>query len=423
MTVRIRLNSIAVRIIFALTAAAFCIALVMASVSRFVAATLADDRAAPDPALLARVSDLFPGSGRLHQRVAESELAKAAPDSRLARDHARSALRICPKSYKSAELLAAAEEMDGDGDAAAETLTRALLVAPNDAGLRWRLANVLLRRGRLDEAAAQLKVASALDPSIFAAAMDVLWRASGGSVSLLERITGGAPDQRVSAAAFLLKHYQIDEACRVFTSASGSFVPNSKRLEFVNNLIEADAAAEARALWLGLIGVESAPPVWNRGFETDIKTFRCRFDWTLKQSDFVRLAIESGTGRGGGRALRLDFMSRDTPRLDDELSQLIVVRPGVNYELRFWAKTERFDAEGGPVITVAAAAKRVIGFSEPVSPGSADWRAYAFNFATPQSEGGRPAALVIGIKRQPRFAYEKPASGTIWLDDFELIER
>jgi hypothetical protein len=57
--------------------------------------------------------------------------------------------------------------------------------------------------------------------------------------------------------------------------------------------------------------------------------------------------------------------------------------------------------------------------SAPISAGSGDWRPVVIDFTAPENT----RAIVITIKRVPKFSYDEPTSGTVWFDDFVLTEQ
>ena len=60
--------------------------------------------------------------------------------------------------------------------------------------------------------------------------------------------------------------------------------------------------------------------------------------------------------------------------------------------------------------------------SEAVSAGTNDWNRMSIAFTAPQIAAGESAAVFISVKRQPRYSYDKPTTGRIWFDDFEITE-
>ena len=160
--------------------------------------------------------------------------------------------------------------------------------------------------------------------------------------------------------------------------------------------------------------------IWNGGFESDILKGFAQFDWTISRNDYARPGIDSSTFHSGSRSLRVDFTGRDTTRLDGEIKQLAVVRPGARYRLECYVKTDALVTPEGPRIAVTnITLQSEIAVSDAVAAGTSDWHLIAIDFVAPQSA----QAVVIKIKRVPRFSYDEPTKGTVWFDDFTLTEQ
>ena len=56
--------------------------------------------------------------------------------------------------------------------------------------------------------------------------------------------------------------------------------------------------------------------------------------------------------------------------------------------------------------------------SESINSGTDEWRQLTMQFDVPVSD----ATVLLQVKRIPKFSYDEPTKGTIWLDDFELKE-
>ena len=112
-------------------------------------------------------------------------------------------------------------------------------------------------------------------------------------------------------------------------------------------------------------------------------------------------------------------MGRDTTRLDDEISQRFLVKGGARYKLDFFVRTEGLVTPEGPrVVVTDGKSSPAIAASEPAPSGSNDWRRVSVEFVAPPNAG----SLLVAIRRIPKFSYDNPTTGTIWLDDFLLTE-
>jgi tetratricopeptide (TPR) repeat protein len=333
---------------------------------------------------------------------------------------ARRAARLSPHDFRLRLLLAEAEEAAGDLVSAEAALRAACGLAPNHSGVRWLAGNFFVRQGRLDEALAELRRAAQGNKEYLPQALDLVWNFAGGDLNKLAAVAGEGAEARLQLARFFLIQGQVREAINVYGQIDEAARHASGwGRDFLQQLIGRGALAEARALWLAEVG--GAPElVWNGDFERETPDGLSYFAWLLKASDFARPRIEDGAAHGGRRALRLDLSGRDTLRLQDEVWQTVVVKPGAAYRLECYAKAElSAEVEGIQVTVSGQPPSHVVAQTPAINPRVGDWQRLAVDFTAPPDAG----ALVIALRRAPKFSYEEPVRGTIWLDDFSLQEQ
>lgn len=363
----------------------------------------------------------------MQSKLAEAYLTEAIEEEgtgRQAESAATLAVERSPWDYKLRLLLASAKEVKGDLAAAEASLQAALSLAPHDANVQWLLANLLVREGKLDKALDKFQAAIASDPSRLPAALDLIRNVSGGNLAAVTVVAGNEPGLRLGVADYLLKKSLVAEAARIFSEVDRQArlaLPESTA--FINTLIATGHVELAHNLWVDLIDGRSntdQPLLWNGSFESQIQKGWNQFDWNLESSDYARVAVTTGTARNGTRSLRIDLTGRDTTRLNGEIKQLILVRPGAHYRLECYAKTEDLVISEGPSVMVTShASSAPIAVSELIATGSHDWQPLIIDFVAPTDS----PAILISIRRIPRFSYDDPARGTAWLDDFILRER
>ena len=71
-------------------------------------------------------------------------------------------------------------------------------------------------------------------------------------------------------------------------------------------------------------------------------------------------------------------------------------------------------------VTDSASAGTWLASSEPLPSGSSDWQRVAVDFIAPNANQAGVAAIYVSLKRRPKFSYDEPTKGTLWLDDFQL---
>jgi tetratricopeptide (TPR) repeat protein len=404
-------------------AAAVCALLGALALQQVINGMLIDERVAVPHGWLAAGLRYAPNSARLLARLANAEIAEDEVDLAACAAHARRAANLSPWDYQHQLLLASVEEARGDRAAAERYLRAARELAPNYAEVQWRLANLLVRQGRVAPALAEFRKVTASDRSLLPATFDLIWYASGHNLEALAAVTADDATSQIALAQFLFKQSAVADAVKVFRaidSQARRSLPESAAL--IDGLVARGNVETARDLWLELAGRNQpspAPLVWNGDFEADAANGLAQFDWAIKPSDYLRATIDPATSHGGSRSLRLEFTGRDTLRLDGEIRQLVVVRPRARYRLEFYVKARDFVSPEGPRLVLAHSRTNAeIARSAPVAEGSYDWRRVALEFVAPADWN----ALLLTIKRIPKFSYDEPTRGALWLDDFTLSE-
>jgi Tfp pilus assembly protein PilF len=397
--------------------------LVAAALWYVVIATLSDDRIAVPREVLAAAADYFPSSPRLHARVAAVEFYGGERDLAKAEHHAREAVRLLPNEYTFRLLLAAILEAKGDRDAAEQSYREAHRLAPNYAEVNWRLANVLARQGKAKESLDHFRTAAASNVGYLPSAYDLLWNLSPGSVADLHHITGPSAQAQLALAQFLLGKGRADEAMAVYSRLDREARRGEEEsARFLNQMVEADRLEDARKLWLRLVTdkPEEAPVIWNGSLENDITPALAQFDWQLASSDYARVGVDPSVGRTGSRSLGVVFTGRDTTKLTDQVKQLVLVKPGAKYRLELHYKTRELLTPMGPrVVVLDRSFQNVLAASDNLPEGSRDWQPVSLEFTAPPSA----KAVYVAFQRIPKYDYDNPTRGVVWLDDFTLKEQ
>jgi hypothetical protein len=239
-------------------------------------------------------------------------------------------------------------------------------------------------------------------------------------VNAVRSVCENNPTAKLALAQFLLGKSKAVEAADVFMSIdrASRVSAAAESSVFMSGLIAAGKMETARDLWSDLVGVDrGAALIWNGGFESDIQRSFSQFDWSFNRSEYAILSLDPGSAHSGSRSLKIEFAGRDTTTLDNEIRQLVAVTPGARYVLECYFRTEDLEAPEGPRVVVTDDASNWIAASAPVPAGSSDWRPLSVEFVAPQTGKG---AVVISIKRKPRFSYDEPTRGAVWFDDFSM---
>jgi len=405
-----------------------CAAFISLSAARFVISVITDPESRAETAIIEGAANYFPNSAWAQARMA-SRLIESGVD--VSEDHERIAERavyystravaLSPRNYEFRILLAAAKELKGDLAEAEVELRAALKLAPHLVTVHWRLANLLLREEKLDQAGAEFRLASEADPELLTPTLNLLWQASDGKIETLNAAVGAAPEPQLALAQFLVEREKFEVAVKITNSLDRRAVlnlPESGKL--LDSLISAGRIDLASELWRTLSGAESQSPMRNEGFETPIRSNLAQFDWNLSQSKYANIGITTATARTGKRSLKISYNGINTTTLDNEIRQLVEARPGARYTLTCYVKAERLVTPGGPqVVVTSQGSSTPIAASAAIEAGSYDWRILTTDFVAPPNAH----ALAIAIKQTPQFSYVDPTSGTVWFDDFILTER
>jgi hypothetical protein len=427
MTLDLKLTKLSARFALVLGVLVCCSFLAIVIVSRFVVGTLSDERLLVTRDTLWVPVEYFPGSARLNARLAAAELSESDRDLASAERYAGRAVSLSPNDYRFRLTLASIQEANGDRAAAEQSLRAARALAPNYWDVHYRLGNLLVRQGKLNESLDELRMAVAENNELLPGTLDLIWRVSIGDVSAVRAVSGSGASTRLTLAQFLLKVSRPMEAADVFGSIDRSdrLASSKESSAFLTSLIAAGKLEAARNLWSELAGRDDQSTIISNGsFESDILRDFSQFDWSFGRSEYARLAIDTATARTGSRSLRIEFTGRDTTRLDDEIKQLVPVRPGARYIIECYVKTNGLESPEGPrVVVTDRASSNWIAASEPVAQGSHDWLRLTVDFVEPQSVNGQALGVFISIKRKPRFSYDEPTRGTVWFDDFSMKEQ
>ncbi len=437
-------------------------------ISGFVIRSVADQRWTLPREWLVVALDRFPNSARINIRLAEAEINTDLRNARfdLAENHATRAVDLSPWNFQARRLLATAQELNGKPDDAETSMREAVKLAPYHAVLNWGFANLLARRGKLEESLHPFRLASRSEADFLPSAVEMIWRFSSGDLGILKTFAGNDTESLLAVVKFLIEQNQIEEAGAVYDSIDREArLRSPQSREMIAALMKAGEFNLARATWLELITAfnrggktsemgpmgqigqpaqitqttqttQTTQPaqmaqsvkaesslVWNGGFEADAVKGLDQFDWTIRGNTYARIGIDRNFARTGSRSLRVVFSGLDTTTLRDQVQQAVILKPGVNYRLVCYAKAKHLVTPEGPRIAIIGQ-NGMIGLSEPVKTDSSDWQPMVVDFTSPaNSQSANSQLAIVAIVRTPRFSYDDPTSGSIWFDDFGLVKR
>ncbi|HEX4947907.1 MAG TPA: tetratricopeptide repeat protein [Blastocatellia bacterium] len=424
MIVQFSVDSLLAKVVTAvLVLGTFCV-LVFAALWFLAVGTLSDDRIVIPREVLTEAVKYFPDSPRLHARLAALESQAIDRDLPKAETHIRQAIALLPGEYTYRVLLGTILEAQGN-QAAAETAYReALTLAPNYLEVHWRLANNLVRQGKVNESLEHFRQATSRNQTLLPNAYDLIWTVANGSIEAITSITSPAPKAQLILAEFLVRRGKFSEAAHIFRRIERPARRNEpESAAILTALIEAHQVPLARELWGDLMTEENGKPqplIWNGGFETPIVPAFAHFDWMLKDNDYARVGIDPQTAHSGTQSLRVAFLGKDTARIDGEIKQLLLIKPGKRYRLEASYKIRDFVTPMGPRVAITEmGTQTVLAASEPLPEGSHAWQQMNLEFTTPANA----SAVWLQVQRIPKYSYDDPTRGYVWFDDFVLKEQ
>jgi hypothetical protein len=336
------------------------------------------------------------------------------------------ATRLRPHHYYEWLDLGVTLDRLGDQGAAIAALNESIRLAPSFAQPRWQLGNVFFRQARYQEAFAQLRLAAKSNPRFFASLMELAWMAADGDVktaeSLIQPETGR---NHFEWASFLTKQGKGADAARQLIQA-GEPQDDLDRLllhRAIAALIEGNQFSDAYSVWIAshrAIVDKSSDSVGflNGNFAEPIKQDDPGFGWQLPAVPSITVSIDPSGPKPNSRSLRFEF-DGDSPLGTQPVYQLVLLQPKSRYSLSFMAKAEGLISGGPPVVLALAPGGKtikILGQSEPLSPGTPEWSAYKIGFTTDENT----SAVVIALQRLACNQNPCPVFGKLWLSDFML---
>jgi hypothetical protein len=161
--------------------------------------------------------------------------------------------------------------------------------------------------------------------------------------------------------------------------------------------------------------------VFDGGFE-DAVAPESFFAWQVKALPQLQIGLDQEKSHSGASSLRLVFHVRSNIE-NINISQLVPVAPGTEYDFEFYVATEKLETGSPPLVQIMdPTTSGVIVSSPAASNGNSDWTRVALSFKT----GDKTEAVTIRIARPSCGTDEAPVCpifGSVWYDDFSLQRR
>jgi tetratricopeptide (TPR) repeat protein len=333
------------------------------------------------------------------------------------------AVSLSPRDFRLWVDLGRSLEQAGDLTRSEKALRRGVELAPWYSWTRWHMGNFLVRRGRYDEAFAELRRVAETDETKRGAVFDLAWYVYGGDIASVRSLLGDSPRVRAELVSYLLGRKRMDDALQLWAGLSSEERKASgdvAKLLF-DQLIAAKRFRDALGLSPELSQSPAAAPevgkISNGGFEKPMAQGGNNFfDWHVPSSAAASVALDPANAREGGLSLRVTFNASGA--VDFNITQAVAIEPGANYRLQFYVRTNSLKSGALPVVQVLSPDGKLLAESAPAPGGKSDWQQVSLDFKTLNDVD----AITLRITRAQCTAEGGvcPIFGNVWYDDFNL---
>lgn len=333
------------------------------------------------------------------------------------------AAALSPNDYRTWLALGRARERDNGDSAGAElALRKALELAPNYSEVKWFLGNVLLRRGKTDEAFSLIRQAAESDARYVNPAVSTAWQIFGGDLQQMKNYLGTSAAVSAVLVSRLAREKQFDEAVKIWNSVP----PEDRRTIYAENsgvlysqLLENKKYRDAVQVLsqLDLAGNFKVGEISNGDFEKDIKTTNANiFEWQVQDGGQPQIGIDNAQKHNGERSLVVVFNSA-TGHAFRDIGQTVAVEPGEKYNLQLFYKSDLKTSATLRWEIVDLTDGRVLA-TTPAIAASTDWTNLNAEFIASE----KTEAIVIRLARETCKSTLCPISGRVWFDDLKLVQ-
>ncbi|MBI5198917.1 MAG: tetratricopeptide repeat protein [Nitrospirae bacterium] len=376
-----------------------------------------------------------PGNAWYHYllgRFFESDLKES--DLKKAVESYREALRLNPLDSRVWIALARAYEGLGMEKEADLSLSKAILVNPNNSDLRWEAGVFYLLREKTDKSFLNLREYLILKPENQNMVYDLSERLTIENRYILTNLIPPSYNYYKGYLSYLISNNKLVNAREVWNVISeGQKIEKGLYLKYIDFLISNSEYSEARQLWMsalkdfGRIGnpdIENAGSediLWNGGFEK--VPIDGGFDWKIGKEEGVKISIDNDVHREGLKSLSMVFNGKHNPDLV-AASQVTLLKPDTTYTLKGYIKTEDLTTTNGIFIDITghnqskgSCGKGLYKTTDTVT-GTNHWKEVQIDFMTPPD----CYAGIISIKRQRSTKFDNKIGGSAWIDKITIKE-
>lgn len=378
---------------------------------------------------LTLATKLDPGNAIYHWRLGRLyQYSIQDIDPERANEHFRRAAELSPHDSRPWLELAVTLELQGKTAEAAACLRRADFLAPTIPSVQWAIGNFYLLHGDVEEAFRHFKVVLAGTSEYNQILFSIAWKAADDADKILTELIPPHVPTEFSYLYYLVSQNRYPEAQNVWRRIlrnPETFQP-AQAAGYIDSLIGARRPVEAHQVWTDLLrqGLLKATYensarnlITNGSFEEDL--LKMGFDWRITSVDGAYTVVDRTTFHSPALALLIQFTGKDN--LDfRHASQYVKVEPGHSYRVQGFMKTEGITTESGPRLEVRDAYDPALlrEISEGLTGSSGGWSPVALEFKT----GPNTELIIVAVTRPPSRKLDNLIAGKVWVDDVALAE-
>lgn len=333
------------------------------------------------------------------------------------------AVALAPHDFRFWLALGKARERGGDAAGAESAVRESLELAPHYAQVQWTLGNILLRRGKSEEAFAEMIRAAENDQNFRLPVINTAWQIFDGNFETVRRHIGDSATINAALALFLTKQKRFDDALQIWNNLPAEdkksvYKPDGERL--FGEMLTAKKYRAALQIWQSINAPSDAEKftlgkIFNGGFETNVERGQTGvFDWQIADAMQPQIGPNEEQKNSGSRSLLIIFNSFNGKDFR-QISQTVVVESGRKYNLDFFYKAELKTAATLGWEIIDAADGRTLTVSNPIFA-DANWTNLGAEFTT----AATTEAVTIRLVREGCKAIICPITGKVWFDDFSI---
>lgn len=331
------------------------------------------------------------------------------------------ALRFRPQDHHSWLSLGEMRKRRAELAAAEAALRRAVNLAPNYSQPNYALGLTLLQLERPVEAFQYFRIAAQGDRAMYPEIIKLAAITFSDDPQKIEATIGTDTTYAKKAIAeyFIENSIMTDSTAAFLTEGS---LNRGEKFVFVEKLIDARNFGLAREVWLSNLadhGSVADQTLFDGGFENLTDANQGAFGWQFEDDlPFMTFAVSETDVFSGKWALsvRLDGNVELYTRL---VSQLVLVSPNTEYQLRFAYKSREVVSAGLPKIIISdATSNEMLGRSEALGVTGENWVEIKIDFVT-QNEH----AIYLSLQRDQCSQNPCLIFGHFVFDNFSLNKK